>query len=224
MKSNIKLMFAGMVFVSASQLAVADEAGYYGAIDLGQSNLKQICDQSLITDAGITIDSYACKNKLTTFRGSLGYQFNDYIGLEVGYVNAGTSTSGFTGRMNAWVCATGCVWIPVSVNGAGSDKLSKLQFVVIGYLPEVNNFSVFGKIGANRWSVTSSGNVTVNGVITPISISDSAFSILLGFGVKYRVNEKLSLRAQLETHKAGSVTSTGLGTVDMMSLGLIYKF
>lgn len=210
------------LLIAISSVAIADEVGYYAALDVGQTNLKQYCGGTP-TFMAVNLTTYSCLSKVQSIRASLGYQFNSYLAIEAGYVNAGQATSSFAGVSTVPVCNTTCV-NSVPYTGSGGDKFNELQISVIGNLPEVNRFGLFGKVGYGSWNVVSAGTVNNFGSVTPISVTSSGNSVLMAIGAKYRVSNNLFVRAQIETQRIGSVNTTGLGTAETTSLGLTYWF
>lgn len=176
-----------MAFVTP--LAMAE--GLYVALDVGQSKFKDLC-------TGFSGGS--CKDTDTAFRGAVGYQFGQYIGVEGGYVDAGKSTASSPGF-------------------SGEAKLTDWQLVAVGTLPlGGGGFSLFVKAGADHWSskITANGGALASG---------SGTSFLWGAGGEFDFTKSLGVRAQYETRKAGDINKPeGLGNVSMLSLGVLYRF
>ena len=189
---------------AVSPLAMAIGQGYYGAIDLGQSTASRACDSSLQTSMYGGSSNFSCTNKANSYGPSIGYQFNENLAIEAGYVRVGKFSYSFVTS----ACG-GCTI-------ASNEDFSVLRFAVIGYLPSANNFSMFGKAGFNRWSRTSSGSQYLG----PFQSSDSGVGSLIGFGAKYDFSQSLAVRFQFETQGVGS---SELKKIDMLSVGLIIQ-
>lgn len=123
MNKLAKLFAAVLVFGAAVTPAMAD--GYYGAIDIGQTNAKDTCTGG---PAG------GCKDTSTAFRIAGGYQFTPMWGAEVSYGDYSRSTLG--GATSQW-----------EANG--------LQASGTGTFPLGHDFSVIAKAGVARTDLSA---------------------------------------------------------------------
>lgn len=196
-------LVAGIAMAVVTPLALAIDTGYYGVVDVGQSTASRACDSSLQTANIGGSSNFSCADKATSYGPSIGYQFNENLAIEGGYFRMGK----FSYRFDTTACG-GC-------SVASSDEFSELRFSIIGYLPPANNFALFGKAGAERWSRTGTGT----SLTTPFQVSETGFDFLLGIGAKYVISQSLAVRAQLETQGVGG----GLKQIDMISIGLIFQ-
>ena len=117
---NICLSVALLV---AAPLAVAANPSSYIAADLGQSTSVDGC-------AGLS-GSGSCKETDVALRVGFGYQLNNNIGFEFGYVDSGRATAS---------------------NGSGV-KATEIQFVGTGAIPLARKFSVTGRAGLSVWKL-----------------------------------------------------------------------
>jgi opacity protein-like surface antigen len=185
---KLKTLVAGIVMAVATPLAMAEGSGLYVALDVGQSKFKDLCQGF----------SGSCKDTDTALRGALGYQINQYIGVEGAYVEAGKSTASAPGF-------------------SGEAKLTDWQLVAVGTLPVGGGFSLIAKAGADHWS----SNITATGG----DASGSGTSFLWGAGGQFDFNRSVGVRAQYETRKAGDINKPeGLGNVSMLSVGVVLRF
>jgi OOP family OmpA-OmpF porin len=132
----------------------------------------------------------------TAFRFTIGWQFNDYFTLEGGYHNFG--------RFEQTVDVDGT---PVEV----SLKADGFTLGVTGSLPLGERFSLFGRAGAFFWD----GDADLNGVSQARPEDTNLF---LGFGLSYRLTEKLELTGDWSRYELEDTES------DVASLGLRYRF
>jgi OOP family OmpA-OmpF porin len=185
---KLKALAVGIVMAVATPFAMAEGSGVYVALDVGQSNFKDMC-------SGFP---GPCSDTDTAFRGALGYQINQYVGVEGAYVDAGKTNASAPGF-------------------SGSATLTDWQLAVIGTLPLGGGFSLIGKAGVDRWSSKFT--------TTTISPSGSGSSFLWGVGGQFDFNRSVAIRGQYETRKAGDInTPEGLGNVSMLSIGVVYRF
>ena len=135
----------------------------------------------------------------TGFKIFGGYQFNPYFGLELSWVDLGTAkySGSFAG-------------LPVM---GGSVKTQGFNFSAVGTYPFGSGFAVFGKVGAFAWE-SKQNDVTAG---TPFSNKESGGDVSFGVGVSYDFTRNIGIRAEWERFKA-------VGDIDLLSMGLAYKF
>ena len=121
----------------ASSFAMAEDSGWYGGANIGQSRAK--IDDARITSGllgkGFTSSLITDDNRDTGYKLFGGYQFNRNFAFEAGYFDFGRfgylATTVPAGTLNANI------------------KLKGLSFDAIGILPFTEKFSAFGRLGLN---------------------------------------------------------------------------
>ena len=197
--------------VCASPLAMAQDAGWYGGLNLGQSSAT--IDNGRITrglfQSGFTTTSINDNDRDLGYKIFGGYSINKYWAFEAGYFNMGKF--GFTANT-----------LPQGTLN-GNIKLQGAFIDVVGTLPITDRFSVFGRIGVNHsWARdTFSGTGSVNVLDPHPSTSDTNYKF--GVGLQYSFTEALSMRAEAERYRINDAVGNK-GDVDLLSLGLIYRF
>lgn len=206
--SAIKLIAATALalggLVAASQ---ASAQGFYIGGSVGKSNIDDdIAGPGLITSG--TVDG-----KDTGFKLYGGYQFNQYFAMEGGYVDLGTAT--YSGTFGG---------SPVT---GGKIDIWGLGFFAVGIWPVSSDFSLFGKLGFLSWEAKWS-DVTGG---TSFSSTDSGSDLAGGIGLTYHFTKNLGARVEWERFKAGGgedflgfPNATGSAKIDLLSVGLVYKF
>lgn len=185
--------FAAIALLMSSHAAVAGAMGPGGYVGLGfgGSTMKD-ADTALI---GVTTED---KDVAIKFFG--GVMFNQYAGLEIGYVNFGR----FTG-----------------VSPREDWSASGVDFSFVGALPfpdRYSNFSLFGKVGANAWTVDD--DLHSFGVTTA-----SGTSVTYGLGAQIEFNRDIGANIQWQRYRdVGDPTFTGRSDVDVATLNLVYHF
>ncbi len=119
MKKMKAVLVAAAILASFSGAALA-EGSFYGAVDVGQSRLKDACTAP---PAG-----WSCKNTDTAFRGSVGYQVNPNWGVEASYGKHGEFKASGSG---------------ITVSGTATG----FQFSAVGSLPVSDVVALTGKLG-----------------------------------------------------------------------------
>lgn len=196
-----------------------DDRSYYLALDVGQSNMQDVCAFSNVNYLGVTVNGSSCTNPVMNFRGGLGYQINDKLALEYGYLNGGESRSSLTG-----VYGGNSFGFPIGpMTGEMRQKYFEHQFLMIASLPEIKNFSVFGELGVMSWAADIYRRIDP---MQPSRLHDGGQGWLFGGGVKYRLNKQWLLRAKFDTRRAGKQLDTNgagsNGTINTMSMGIVY--
>jgi OOP family OmpA-OmpF porin len=195
---NIRKAIAltGLVAAAAviSPLAAAQDSGWYIGASVGQSTFKDSC-------SGLP-GGVSCDDSDTAFGVFGGYQFNKYFGGELGYTDLGkTQASGL---------------------GASADiKAKAFELLAVGTFPITEQFSIYGKLGFFRWDVDASASGPGGGV----SQSESGTDLTYALGVQYNFTKKFGVRAQYQQYKdAGDAATTGEGDINVISVGIVYKF
>lgn len=134
----------------------------------------------------------------TGFKIGGGYMFNKYVGVEAAYVDLGKAT--------------------VSSGGQTAElKASGEVVVALGVLPLSNQFSLLGRLGFIN------GTVKISGPGGSVDSTDVKGTI--GVGAAFNFTPQLGVRLDVDRYnKLGDSNTTGEGNVDMISLGVFYKF
>jgi OmpA-OmpF porin, OOP family len=199
MKSKAKKGLAILGLASAmafTNATLAQDAAFYVGGALGQAEVDIDCD-------GAT----SCDEKDTSWRIFGGYQFNKNFAVELGYINFGESS------------ASG----PVPPFGTGSVKFESTAFdlVAVGVLPLANQFSVYGKLGLYRADTDIDLNVTALG---SASRSDSNTDLTFGIGARYDFTRNLGVRAEWQRYSDVAADDFGESDIDVISLGVLWRF
>jgi len=164
-------------------IAVADN-GFLVAASIGSAELSEDFD-------GFDVDADS-----TAFRITVGWRFNDYLGIEGGYQNFGRFDQTFD------VAGT-----PTNV----SLKADGFTIGGIGNLPLGNRLSLFARAGAFFWD----GDAEINGV-TAATPEDTNF--YLGAGVRLSLTDRLSATVDGSQYDLDGTSSS------VLSVGLDFQF
>jgi len=194
-----------------SPLALAEDTGWYGGINFGQSsaNIDDSRISSRLVAGGATSASVTDDDRDTGYKVFGGYRFNRNFALEGGYFDLGKF--GYTATT-----------VPAGTL-TGSIKLRGLNLDVVGIVPINEKFSAFGRIGLNhaeaRDSFTGTGSVTV----TNPNPSKRDTNYKFGLGIQYDFTPSLGMRVEAERYRINDAVGSK-GDVDLVSVGLIYRF
>ncbi len=196
--------------VIVSSFAVADDSGWYGGINVGQSKAK-IDDARIAGSLGaFNANSITDYNSNTSYKLFGGYKFNKHFALEAGYFNL--EKFGFT-------AAT----LPAGTL-SGQTKLDGINLDAVGILPITEKFSAFGRVGINfaeaKDIFTSTGAVPIKTNLNP---AKNAYNPKAGLGVQYDFTQSLGVRAEAERYRINDAVGNK-GDVDLISVGLVYRF
>ncbi len=195
----------------ASPFAVADDTGWYGGLNIGQSRAK--IDDARITSSllgsGFGTSSITDDNRDSGYKLFGGYRINRNFALEGGYFDLGkfgfTATTVPAGTLN------------------GTIQLKGLNLDAVGILPITEKFSAFGRVGVNyaqaRDSFSGTGAVTV---LNP-NPSKREANVKFGAGLQYDFTESLGMRLEAERYRINDAVGNK-GDADLVSLGLVYRF
>ncbi|ABR90721.1 Uncharacterized conserved protein [Janthinobacterium sp. Marseille] len=193
----------GVMVISAALVmpVLAQAEGAYIGFNAGRANQKI----SVSGDEG----SGSVKDNSTGYKLYGGYEFNQYFGVQGGYVNLGKGKIAYADD---------------DVQGNFSSKVRSLYIAATATLPVNNQFAVFAKLGVSRNRVKIADVYTEAGVAGYVSESDTRTTPLIGIGAAYNFSKKLA--AVLEYENFGKVAKDdGVNLkANLFSVGLRYKF
>lgn len=194
-----------------SPAALAQEGGWYagGAIGSAAATIDNERIASGLLGAGIATTSISDQDRDTGYKVYGGYQFNPYFGIEGGYYDLGHY--GFTATTSP----------PGTLNG--DIRLRGLNLDLVGTLPLTAGFSVFGRVGAAYTQARDAFSGTGIVVVTNPNPSVRDTNLKLGLGLQYDFTPALGVRLEAERYRVNDAVGN-IGNVDMVSLGLVYRF
>lgn len=151
---------------------------YYFGGTIGASDAGSYCSGS--TD---------CEDGDTAWKLFGGYKISENLSAEAAYVNLGD------------VHKTG-------TNGAENSDVTALTATAVGSMPVTEQFDVFGKVGAMRWSSDNTSG------------DQSGFGLTYGIGAKMGLNETTKLRAEWEKFPSIETSDSDKTDVNMLSVGV----
>jgi OOP family OmpA-OmpF porin len=200
----------GAMATIASQLAMADETGWYGGVSVGQSGatIDDAKISSGLRGGGLTTTSITSDNRDNGYKLFAGYQFNRNFALEGGYSDLGNF------GYRAATVPTGTL--------SGNIKLRGLNLDAVGILPITPKFSIFGRFGLNYAETRDSFSGTGLVSVSDPSPSTHDTNYKFGLGLQYAFSESLAMRAEVERYRINDAVG-GKGDMDLASVGLVYR-
>jgi OOP family OmpA-OmpF porin len=174
------------------------QPGFYIGAGAGSSSFDNDIATGLFTSG--TVDTSSSGFKLFG-----GYQFGEHFGVELSYVDLGKAN--YSGS-----------YYGVPVTG-GKVEVWGLNISLVGTLPLNPTFALFGKVGLFAWEAKSKD--TTGGVAFSGSLTGADYSI--GAGLSFSFTKNLGARVEWERFGLSGYYYD-LGNVDMLSLGVVYRF
>ena len=195
----------------ASPLAMADDTGWYGGVNVGQSRAK--IDDARITSnllgSGYATTSIVDDDTDTGYKLFGGYKFNRNFALEGGYFDLGrfgfTATTVPAGTLN------------------GNIKLRGVNLDAVGILPITEKFSAFGRVGVNYAEAKDSFSGTGAVNVTNPNPSKRDTNYKFGAGLQYDFTQSLGMRLEAERYRINDAVGNK-GDVDLLSVGVVFRF
>lgn len=205
------IALAAMAAFSSHQAFAQDVPGWYGGANVGQARAT-IDDpriRSGLAAGGLTVNNIDHRDHDTAYKLFGGYQLNRNFALEGGYFDLGKF--GYTARTTP----AGSV--------SGDLRVKGLNLDLVGTLPLSESFSVFGRAGVNYAQTRDRFTSTGAAQITNPNPSTQGTNYKYGGGLQYAINDALSLRGELERYRVKDGVGNR-GHIDLLSVGLIYRF
>lgn len=184
------LGLAGLTSMALLVPPLAQAEGYIG-VGGGESKAKDI----------VALPGGSVDDTDTGWKVYGGYMFHPNVGLELSYVDLGKFTGSAPG---------------VSVEA----KPKTVDLSLIGVLPlpdRASPFSLFGKVGGNRWKVDTNTNLG--------SASDHGTDLSYGVGAQYDFARNWAGRLEWNRFRdVGDPNTTGRSDIDLLSLNVSYLF
>ena len=191
-----KLLTAGLLaLVAVSTPALSQDTGWYAGLGVGQSNFKDGCN-------GVSGPGISCDDTDTAWNIFGGYQFTKHFSAQLGYVDLGELSAEFAGF------------------GSANIKAKGFELLGGGTYPINEQFSVYGKLGFFRWDVDFNDGTGLVG-----STSDTGTSFTHVIGVKYNFTKTIAGTLQWQRYyNIGDSNTTGQSDIDVIGVGVIFKF
>lgn len=148
----------------AASSAFAASAGFYAGVSAGYASLKP----TNYTVDGTNLVTFSNRNGMS-YGLQLGYNLNQYIGLEATY----NKLPNLDANIN----------IPDAATGKYSFSPHEYSLSVVGYYPINNQFDLVGKAGYARISYSGMG------------YKDKAHTPVVALGAQYNLQKNMSLQA-----------------------------
>lgn len=176
--------------LAADNTAMFYLGGNISAVDFDLGDIESALDAAVtaaIATPGITADSDT-QNLNVGFGLNLGYQFNRFVAMELGYRNYGVANTSFN--------ATDGTDVIVS---EGEIAASGVGLGLIGFIPIGTTFNLFARVDAmnQRTSVETTTLDTFAGTFTRVSDSKTEVRVGYGIGMQWNFESCSSFRIEV---------------------------
>lgn len=185
------------------KVSLAKDSGFFVGGSLGIASLDFDEQKSIDKSAanGVIMSSIDIDDENAGVKVFGGYNFNQYFGIEGGYVYLGEYDSTFN------------ITAPVAEASAVNSDVYGFMFAGVASFPITNNAKLFGKVGLLRWESDSSINSNLYTVI-----DDDGTDVMFGFGANYKVTDNALMRIEWERYALDK------SDIDLFSIGMQYNF
>ncbi len=208
---SLNLLTAAAMGILLATPALAQDSYYYLGAGAGQSRARIDDDRiaASLLGSSLTTSAVAHDERHSAYKVFGGYQFNRYVGVELGYFKLGTH--GFTAST-----------VPAGTLN-GQFRVQGANLGVVGTLPFTDKLSGIARVGVQfartRASLSSTGAVTV----ADPSPSDRETNAKIGVGLQYEFSPAFLMRAEVERFRVSDAVGNH-PQVAMYSVSVVFPF
>lgn len=192
----MKTMHLMAAMVSALALSTSASAGFfdltlapYVGVGVGKSQADITCPAAT-----------SCDDKDTAYKLYGGLEVNEFMSMELGYVDLGKST--YSGAVS------------------GKRETRGMSVQLVGTYALSPKFTLLGKGGFGILNTEVDGTV-----VASKSEADTDLEWSLGLGAQYNFTKNVGMRVEWERYfNVGDATTTREADVDLITAGVIFKF
>jgi OOP family OmpA-OmpF porin len=189
------LIAAGFALAVAAVPAPAQDAGWLVGVGIGYHKTGDACPGNAA--GGVT-----CEDEGPTWKIFGGYQFNPYLGVELGLVDLGDRPAFVSGL------------------GAATAKFRIFETLLVATLPVGDRFALYGKAGVFQWDADFEFNPPVAG-----SADANGNDYTYGLGVRFNLTRNAALRLEWQRYEdVGDPATTGRFKADVFGVNALISF
>lgn len=189
--------------------SAADQGNWYVGVDAGQAHYAGLAGQVAVPAGGT---SHFSDNDLG-YRLTGGYQFNEYWGLEASWVDLGTAEMDITAT--------------TPTPGTLNEKAKAHGFLVAGTgtWPFNDQWSAFLRFGMINGHVDVDAAGSGSLAADTGSQSSTDWKTIYGIGLNWNFYTNWIARIGWDQYRnLGNQNKTGEGNVNLVTIGIVYRF
>lgn len=208
---NSQMLKMMVIATAAFPCLFAQEFGWYMGANIGKSRgrLEDAKISNAILGGSIVATSFSHQDRETGYKVFAGYKFNQYLAAETGYFDLGRF--GF--------------YAPTVPLGSlrGDTFIRGINLDAVLSMPLTGQFLVFARAGLNH--AQGNNNFTGTGAVASSipEIRHRNTNYKYGGGLEYNFTKHFGARAEIERYRINDGV-INRGNVDMLSLGVLYRF
>lgn len=225
--SSISLLVSaltGLLLAAPGVQAMELADNMYVVVSAGSSKLKEGPLDNSLTDIIRSQHPKFFANRANldssdqSFKLLIGHDLTENFAIEGGYIDLGKHEYRNVYSYRIW---------PLPPKEAAPSvrelRIHGWNVAALGRLPLSNAFSVFGKLGVLRTTVSTQDSGDAFG--SRVNISENTWAANYGLGAALQITDSLGLRAEFERFaKVGKEESTGRSDIDLLTLGVSARF
>jgi OOP family OmpA-OmpF porin len=212
-QTSVMLGVAALAALAAPAAMAQDYSGWYAGAGLGRTGAS--IDDARITSGlagqGLATTSIEDRDTDRGYKLFGGYQFHRNFAVEAGFFDLGRF--GYTAN----TAPAGSLSGDIRIKGVNVD--------LVGLWPITDKFSALGRVGVT--SARTSGSFSTTGAArlpyASASPRERATNVKFGAGLMYDFTPSLGVRLEAERYRVNDAVGNK-GHVDMVSVGLVYRF
>jgi len=211
---NMMAAAAALAACIVASTAAAQDRGTYIGIGVGQSRIQADTGamDAAARRAGFTGSTTSADEHDTAWKLYLGHQYHRNFAVEASYTDFG--------RFSRSTQTTG-----PAANLGGSVRGYAVSLDAVGLAPVTERFTLFGKVGLQHWDLDAQAASLAAGVATTATTSARGNDWKLGLGARYDFNRNIGVRFEWERFvNVGDSATTGRSNIDMLAVGVQYRF
>ena len=204
-----KYLITGIMTLSMPAAIYADTPGFYLGLEGGYTNTHNINQDVATTTGGVAV--LTPSNKGVGGRAFMGFNINQYFGIEGGFTHYAPSTYTLPGGV---ILAAG--------NPVGHPVITENGFDLVGkgMWSFPYGFGIFGKAGVAIIRTSKAGTFTTSSTGTIATGTTNYVRPTAGLGLTYNLTQAWQTQFTVTRVFSGS----GFQSADLIALGISYHF
>jgi OOP family OmpA-OmpF porin len=213
-----RALWVGILAAGTSLAAVAQDSRFYVGASIGQSraDFNNAAEEADLADLHVTHTGVTSDDKDAAWKIFVGYRFGRYFGLEAAFLKLGEWSQHTT------FIAVNNIPVPPAQLTITMKAKEAYSIAAVGILPLSNDFSLFGKLGRYQSTIAFRGQLEGSTFVSQGETHDNDW--MFGAGATYELSKRTALRVEWERFDHVGDNVTGEGPLNLLSMGLAWRF